>query len=248
MRIVVLGGCGAWPAAGQACSGYLLEHEGFRLLVDPGYATLPRLLERVAANDVDAVLLSHGHPDHCADLHPLLRARVLQEGPPPSALAVHTLPGAADAVLALDRPGMLDDAYLLCEFAAGDRFEVGPFAVATWPLPHFVPNAGLRLRAGGRVLAYTGDTGPSPAVVELARDADLFIAEASYPERVPADSARHLSSAAQAGEHAVRAGAGRLLLTHLMPGTSPQAALDAARRAYRGEVAVARGGLTLEVG
>jgi len=66
----VLGGCGAWPAAGQACSGYLVEHDGFRIVVDPGYATVPRLLERLAADDVDAVLISHGHPDHCADLHP----------------------------------------------------------------------------------------------------------------------------------------------------------------------------------
>jgi ribonuclease BN (tRNA processing enzyme) len=85
-------------------------------------------------------------------------------------------------------------------------------------------------------------------VVELARDADVLLAEASYPERVPADSARHLSSAAQAGEHAARAGAGRLLLTHLLPGSSPPAAVDAAGRAYRGEVVVARGGLTVEVG
>jgi ribonuclease BN (tRNA processing enzyme) len=185
MRITVLGGCGGWPAAGQACSGYLVEHEDFRLLVDPGYAILPRLLE---------------------------------------------------------------DAYVLYEFAAGDRFEVGPFAVDTWPLPHSMPNAGLRLTAAGRVLAYTGDTGPSPEVVDLARDADVFLAEASYPERVPADAARHLSSALQAGEHAARADARRLLLTHLLPGTAPEAAVAAARRAYPGEVAVAQGGLTVLVG
>ena len=74
MRLTVLGGCGAWPAAGQACSGYLVEQDGFRLLVDPGYAIVPRLLELIDAAEVDAVLVSHGHPDHCADLHPLLRA------------------------------------------------------------------------------------------------------------------------------------------------------------------------------
>ena len=68
MRLTVLGGCGAWPAAGQACSGYLLEQDGFRLLVDPGYAIVPRLLELIDAAEVDAVLVSHGHPDHRADL------------------------------------------------------------------------------------------------------------------------------------------------------------------------------------
>ncbi|MGO9080289.1 MAG: MBL fold metallo-hydrolase [Streptosporangiaceae bacterium] len=62
MKITVLGGCGAWPAAGQACSGYLVEHEGFRLVLDPGYAILPQLLKDTAAEQVDAVLISHGHP------------------------------------------------------------------------------------------------------------------------------------------------------------------------------------------
>jgi ribonuclease BN (tRNA processing enzyme) len=249
MRMTVLGGCGAWPAAGQACSGYLVEHDGFRVLVDPGYAVVPRLLELVAAEEVDAVLLSHGHPDHCADLNPLLRARVLRVGgAPPPALPVHALPGAADRVLALDEPGTLAGAAALSAFAAGESFEVGPLRVDTWPLPHWVPNAGLRLEAAGPVLAYTGDTGPSPDLLDLARDADVFLAEASFPERVPVDAVRHLSSALQAGEHAARAGAGRLLLTHLLPGTAPQAAVAAARRAYAGEVEAAHGGLTADIG
>jgi len=248
MRLTVLGGCGAWPAAGQACSGYLVEHDGFRLLLDPGYATLPRLLQHTAAEAVDAVLVSHGHPDHCADLHPLLRARTLgnQDDPPP-AVPVHALPGATDAVLALDGSGTLQAAYVLREFSAGDHLEIGPFGIDTWLLPHFVPNAGLRLTAAGRVLAYTGDTGPSPELVELARDAEVFLAEATYPEQVPTHSARYLSSALQAGEHAARAGAGRLLLTHLWPGTPAEAALAAARRAGPGDVAVARGGLTVDI-
>ena len=94
----------------------------------------------------------------------------------------------------------------MVEFAAGDQFDVGPFQVRTWPLPHWVPNAGVRLAAAGRVLAYTGDTGPSPAIAELARGADLFLAEASYPTQVPADAAAYLSSARQAGEDAAAAG------------------------------------------
>jgi ribonuclease BN (tRNA processing enzyme) len=245
MRLTVLGGCGAWPAAGQACSGYLVEHDGFRLLVDPGYAIVPRLLERIAASEVDAVLVSHGHPDHCADLHPLLRARVLVEVPAPP-LPVYALPGAVDRVLALDRT--VEDAHAVRTFAAGDGFEIGPFRVDTWELPHFLPNAGLRLAAGGRVLAYTGDTGPSQAIIELARGADLFLAEATYAEEVPADSAAYLSSARQAGEAAAGADVGRLLLTHLQPGTAPAGAQAAAHRAYRGEITVARGGLVVDLG
>jgi ribonuclease BN (tRNA processing enzyme) len=251
MRITVLGGCGAWPTAGEACSGFLVEYDDFRLLVDVGYATFPRLLEATTAEELDAVLISHGHPDHCADLNPLLRARALVADPP-AALPVHAPRGALDAVLALDRPGMLDDAYLLREFDAGDRFEVGPFAVDTRLLPHWVPNAGMRITAGagagdGGVLAYTGDSGPSPDVVALARDADLLIAEATFPEQVPPDDARYLTSAEQAGRQAADAGVARLLLTHLWPGTDPDDALTAAAQAFPGALEVAVAGLVVDV-
>ena len=248
MKITVLGGCGAWPTADQACSGYLVEHAGFRLVLDPGYATLPQLLKYAAAEQVDAVLITHGHPDHCADLNPLLRARALGAAPPP-ALPVHTLPGAVDPVLALDNPRMLADAYELREFTAGRRFEVGPFQVDTWALPHWVPNAGMRLTAGGRVLAYTGDTGPSPDIAVMARDADVLLAEATFPDHeLPAGDAPYLSTARQAGEHAARAGARRLVLTHLWPGTNPSAARTAAQRAYTGDLDIATPGMTIELG
>lgn len=247
MRITVLGRCGAWPAAGQACVGHLVEHEGFQLVVDLGYATLPELLRWTDAKRVDAALFSHGHPDHCADLHPLLRARWL--GPaPPAALPVFTLAGALDRVLALDRPGLLDRARRLRDFVPGERFEIGPFQVETWALPHFVPNAGLRLTAGGRVVAYTGDTGASPDIVDLARGADLFIAEATYADGVPDDDARFLSSARQVGIDATRAGVRRLLLTHLWPGSDPADALRAARDGYRGPIEVAETGLMIDLG
>jgi ribonuclease BN (tRNA processing enzyme) len=140
VRLTVLGGCGVWPEADQACSGFLVEHEGFNLVMDLGYATLPRLLGILGADSVDAVIFSRGNPDHCADLNPLLRARVLGEVAS-ATLPVYTLPGALDAVLALDRPGMLSDGYSLCEFLGGDSLQVGPFTVESRPLPHFVPNA-----------------------------------------------------------------------------------------------------------
>jgi ribonuclease BN (tRNA processing enzyme) len=247
MRFTVLGGCGAWPEAGQACSGFLVEQDGFRLLIDLGYATVPRLLERVAADQVDAVFVSHGHPDHCADLNPLLRARALRDDPAPP-LPVYAPHGALDAVLALDRPGMLAAAYTLHEFTAGTSLDIGPFSAATRLLPHWLPNAGLRLAAGGRVLAYTGDTGPAAEIAELARGADLLVAEASYVDRVPEDSQGYLSSARQAGRDAARADAGQLMLTHLMPGTDHQAARAAASAGYDGAVSVAAAGLTLTVG
>jgi ribonuclease BN (tRNA processing enzyme) len=245
MRLTVLGACGAYPEAGQACSGYLVEHDGFRLLVDLGYAVVPRLLGHLAAADVDAVFISHGHPDHCADLNPLLRARVLGGAAPP--LPVYAPPGALDAVLALDRPGMLAGGYVLHEFTPGSRLEIGPFGAETRLLPHWLPNAGVRLAAGGRALAYTGDSGPDDGVVSLARDAGLLLAEASFADQVPEDSRRYLSSARQRGRQAAAAGAGRLLLAHLMQGTGPAAARAAAEDGYHGAAGVAAPGMVLDL-
>jgi ribonuclease BN (tRNA processing enzyme) len=247
MRLTVLGSCGAWPEAGQACSGYLVEHDGFRLVVDLGYAVVPRLLERVMAAQVDAVFISHGHPDHCADLNPLLRARVLGDDRLPP-LPVYAPPGAVDAVLALDRPGMLADGYVLHEITAGSGLDIGPFAVQTRLLPHWLPNVGVQLAAGGQVLVYTGDTGPDDGVVELADGANLLLAEASYVDQVPESSRGYLSSARLQGRQAAAAGVGHLLLTHLLPGTNPVTARAAARHGYHGEVRVATAGLVLDFG
>ena len=242
----MLGACGAWPEAGSACSAFLVEQDGFRLLVDVGYAALPRLLEHLPARDVDAVFVTHGHPDHCADLNPLLRARALDASPPPP-LPVFALPGALDAVLALDRPGMLDDAYDLREFAAGADLRIGPFAAQTRLLPHWLPNAGVRLTAGGRSLAYTGDSGPSPEVVTLARQADLLLADATHVGPIPEDSRKYISSPGEAGRQATLAGARRLLLTHLWPGTDHATALAAAGEHYDGDLAVAAPGVAADL-
>jgi ribonuclease BN (tRNA processing enzyme) len=98
------------------------------------------------------------------------------------------------------------------------------------------------------VLAYTGDTGPSHDIADLARGADVLLAEASYVNQVPADSRRYLSSERQQGRQAAEAGARHLVLTHLMPGTDPSAARAAARHGYGGEVSVATPGLVLSIG
>ena len=166
MKLTVIGGCGAYPGAGQPCSGYLVEHDGFGLLIDPGYG-VATALSAEGAPPFDAVLVSHGHPDHCADLNPLLRAQVLAPVPL-GPLPVWALPGSLDAVLALDRAEWLVGAIALHPFSAGDRFAIGPFEVETALLPHLRPNAGFRISAAGRVLVYTGDCGPSAELVRLA--------------------------------------------------------------------------------
>jgi ribonuclease BN (tRNA processing enzyme) len=221
-----------------------VEHSGFRLLVDPGFAVVPVLLQSMAADDVDAAFVSHRHPDHCADLNPLLRARALGGGAT-DPIPVYASPGALDAVLALDAMRVLTEASVLHPIDERARFEIGPFAARARLLPHSVPNLGVRLEADGQALAYTGDAGPSPAMTNLAGGADLLLAEATYVDEVPTDMVGKLSSAADAGALAHDAGVGTLVLTHLWPGADPAAAVRAAAAQFDGVIHVAVPPLTV---
>lgn len=143
---------------------------------------------------------------------------------------------------------MLAGALALRELSPGRDLGIGPFHASKRLLPHWVPNAGVRLSAAGQVLSYTGDSGPSPELAALARDSDLFLAEATYPDQVPDSSRGYLSSARQAARQAADAGARRLMLTHLWPGTDPAAAQAAAASCYDGEISVAVAGSLLDLG
>jgi ribonuclease BN (tRNA processing enzyme) len=246
VRLTVLGGAGAWPPAGGACSGYLIEQGDERLLVDPGYATLPRLLQIVAVESIGAVFISHGHPDHVSDLNPLLRARAMADEPAP-ALPIYALPDAVRDVLALDRPGMLDDAYDLREFTAGETLGFGSFELQTRLLPHSRPNAGVRVTVGGRSITYTGDAGPVADLVDLAAGTDLLLAEATHVDRVPGDMAGLLNCALDVGQQAAHAEAGHLVLTHLWPGSDPALSRAAAARSFGGRIDVAAPGVFFDL-
>jgi ribonuclease BN (tRNA processing enzyme) len=176
----------------------------------------------------------------------LLRARAFADDPAPP-LPVYAPPGALDAVLALDSAETTRGAADVRELRGGERLELGPFAVTTCSLPHWVPNVGIRLTAGGRTLAYTGDTGPTRAIVELARGADVFLAEATRPAMLAPDSARDLSTARGAGVDAAAAGVGRLILTHLWPGEQRSAFLAEAAKSYGGDVRIASSGLVVDL-
>lgn len=254
-RLVVLGGCGAWPEPGRACSGFFLEYDGFRVVLDLGYGTLPRLLTlvgSVSAQGVDAVVVTHEHPDHMVDLHGLFRARWFgARGSPPIPLyapekvleRVAMLEGLASGAPALQA---VFDWHPL---PAGP-YSVGPFAVESRLLPHYVPNAGVRLSAEETTLAYTGDTGPCAELDDLGREADLYIIDATdRAQRSPApgDPAEPpmLLTARQAGEAAATAGARRVLLTHFWPGNDRERTRADAAEAFTGEILLADEGLVV---
>jgi ribonuclease BN (tRNA processing enzyme) len=244
VRLTVIGGSGGYPDRGRPCSGYVVEADGFSILIDPGYGVAATLTidERLA---FDAVLVTHGHPDHCADLNPILRTRMWAKSPVP-VLPIYALPGALEAVLALDRPEALAGSYLVRDIEPEAVLSIGPFQVESALLPHPRPNVGIRVDHGGQSLVYTGDCGPSEELIRLADHADVLLAEASYAATVPTDTVGVLSSAADVGREAAAAGVQRLVLTHLMPATDEAEAVTAAARFYAAPIDVARPGLVVD--
>jgi ribonuclease BN (tRNA processing enzyme) len=241
--LTVLGSCGAWPEPGRACAGFLLAHKGFRLVLDLGYGAASRLFTHCPELP-DAVVVTHEHPDHCADVSALGRAWHYTVQPEtPRRLPLFCTPGTIRRLEALEprpHPAELFDVHDLAGAAT-----VGPFRLTTYRLPHHVPNFGVRLSAPGLTVAYTGDTGPAPEVADLARDADLLICDATLRTPPPEGEPRYLMTATEAGHRAAQAGARRLLLTHFWPGTDRAAAAAEARARFDGEVLVAEEGLVV---
>jgi ribonuclease BN (tRNA processing enzyme) len=194
----------------------VVEHQGFTVLLDPGYATLPRLQRRWAVGQVDAVVITHGHPDHCADLNPLLRARAYGVEDHPI-LPVHAPARALDAVLALDDFYRVGAAAEVVTVTDGHQERLGPFTVEYAALPHHVTNLGVRLTTSAGTVAYTGDSGPDPAVVELGRGADVFLIEATHLEPITDSDRLYLCDVRTAIRQGLDADARMLLLTHLWP-------------------------------
>lgn len=249
MELIVLGTGGTWPNAGGATAGFLVRHEGFNLWLDAGSGTLSRLLEFINMGDIHAVAVSHEHPDHFVDLYSCFYARFYgEEGE--NGLPLYAPTGMYDkvaSILSIDSQAVMSVAFDVRETRPGDAFEVGPFRVQTGLMAHLGLSAlGFRIQADGAVLAYSGDSGPTPVLVDLARDADLFLCEATWQDRTDLQPF-HLS-ARQAGEHAAESGAERLMLTHLWPSLEPGLSLEQAGQAFDGEILLAVEGERLKVG
>ncbi len=241
----VLGSCGAWPEAGRAAAGFLVEWDGFRIVLDLGYATLPRLLAHCPADQVDAVVITHGHADHCVDAHALYRARAYGNGQLPR-IPLFCIEGVIERLAAFDPRANLHQVFDVYELPWPQR--AGPFSLMGVELPHHVPNVGVRLEAAGTTLAYTGDTGPDPAIADLGAGADLFVVEATGQGAPSADKPRLDLTAAEAGAWAARAGARRLMLTHFWPGSDRAVSLAEAAAAFPGEVLTAEEDLVVPLG
>ncbi len=231
MRLTVVGCSGSGPGPTSAASCYLVEHDGFRLLLDLGNGAFGPLQALVDPGTVDAVYLSHLHGDHCLDVVPMVVWH-RYSGSAPGRRVPLIAPAGADRRLAAayDAGGApLTDVF---DFAVTPVSAVlGPFTVQTARTAHPVECHAIRLTAHGSSLVYTGDTGPSRAVVDLAHGADVLLAEAAHPERDGLPPDLHLTGR-QAGEAAAAARVRRLLVTHVPAWVDPAVQLAAARSVF----------------
>jgi ribonuclease BN (tRNA processing enzyme) len=219
VKLIVVGCSPAWPNPGGAQSGYLVEEDGRRLLLDCGPGVLARLRERDAWPRIEAIAITHFHLDHWGDLVPWVWA--LEFGParaldPPELW----LPPGGRKTLArlgecLGRPDMFESAFRVREFEENRPFETAGFEVTPRRVLHYQLVAfGFRVSANGTTLAYSGDSGPSDELAELARDADLFVCEATLASPNPEGGLRGHLAAGEAQAAFEASGAKRLLLTH----------------------------------
>lgn len=229
MRLHVVGSSGTFPVPGRPASGYVVEQGETRVWCDAGPGTFVNL--PFDSYTIDAIVISHQHPDHCADLFAVFHAWTYCPDPR-RAVPLYAPQGVWDSVSGFFDGGqssMLGKTFEFHPVWTGDEVLIGEVSVSFVAMDHSVPTVGSRWVGDNRVMFYTGDTGPHGDWRQGARDADLMLSEASYQERRDEDYPHHLT-ATEAGEIAREAGAGSLVLTHIPP------YLDASRSVHEAEL------------
>jgi len=249
MRLTVLGCAGSFPSVDSACSAYLVEADGFGLMLDFGSGSLSALQRYADLRRVDAILLSHLHPDHMMDACTYVVVRRYAPDGPYARLPVYGPTGVRERLTAAygsPNEGPLDDVYAFHTVRPG-TFAIGPFAVTAERVTHPVETYGLRIEHQGRALAYSADTAPCDALIRLAQHADVFLCEAAYLDGEDNPPDLHLTGG-EAGEAATKAGVGKLLLTHLVTAWGDaEATYEAAAGRFGGPVELVRPGSHYEI-
>ena len=249
MKLTIVGCAGTFPGPESACSSYLLEEDGFRLLIDAGNGSTGALQRTIGLLELDAIAISHMHGDHFLDLVTYTYARRYHPAGPVDCLPVYGPSDVADHVAAaFGKPvtDLLDAVFEFHPASGPGRIDVGPFSLELAQVNHPVETYGMRISAGGRVLAYSADSAGCDDLVKLAREADLFLCEASYLEGDDNPPGIHLTGK-EAAEHAVRADAKSLMLTHLVPWGDSERTLAEATSAYDGDISVATPGTVIDI-
>jgi len=248
VRLTVLGCAGSFPGPESACSAYLVEAEGFRLMVDFGTGSLSALQRYASLKSIDAVLLTHMHCDHMFDACSYVVVRRYAPDGPYEPLPLYGPSNARERMIATygEDEGPLDDVYTFHTLKPG-TFEIGPLSVTVDRVEHPVETYGVRIEHDGRAIAYSADTAPCDSLIRLAAGADVFLCEASFLDHEDNPPALHMTGR-DAGEAAAKAGVRQLLLTHLVTAWGSESlTLDAAAGAFSGPIDVVRPGATYDL-
>jgi ribonuclease BN (tRNA processing enzyme) len=247
VKLTVLGCSGSVPGPDSPASGYLIEADGYRLVLDLGHGAFGALQRYLRPNEVDAIVVSHVHADHCIDLTAYIVAlryggEGYRCGSPEGRIPLIGVPGTRDRLEAaydpLARKLSLHEIFTFTTPAAG---ELGPFRMSYARMNHPTPTNAVRIDYGDRSLVYSADTGVSAALVALAEGADTLLCEASVGPDEDLIPDLHLTGG-MAGEHATKAGVNRLIVTHVPPWNSAQLAAEDAAGAFDGTVELAYAG------
>lgn len=247
MQLTVLGSGTAVPVPDRFPAGYLVAHEQSRIMVDCGPGSLRRLAQAgVTPAQLDAVLLTHYHTDHCADVAALLfalRSPHLSKRPP---LTIYGAPGLERLLEKLTEawPWLQPKDYELnlVELAPGTA-PIAGFEVTAIPIRHTAQSLGYRIRAGNGLVALSGDADTCDELVDLARDADIFVCDCAAPDDLKIDG--HLTPGL-AGGYAERANVRELVLTHFYPECDGVDLIAQARATFSGKITLAEDLLQLQ--
>lgn len=251
MRLTILGRSPARPNPGEACAGYVVEGGASRVMLDVGPGTVAQLLRRNTPDELDAVLISHMHTDHCLDLV-TLRYSYPWIDVAKKRLTVFVPPGSsaqlAELALGAGYQNFFDKSFIFVEYDGKRPIEIGDLRFEPDETQHYVRTWGFRVTARGagedssRVLGYSADAGPCDALPRIADRSDLFLCEAglrSLKEDDPAPQSRGHLLPSEAAEIAQASKAKRLLLTHIPLPDGGEWAMGEARAAYDGDLAIA---------
>lgn len=243
MRLTVVGCSGSYPGPASPASCYLVSAEDgertWRIVLDLGSGSLGALQRHTDLEALDALLVTHLHPDHCMDVTGLYVTRkYCPGGGVAGRLPVYAPAGAADRFAAAYEgigPEGMSRELDVRRLSDGVPIHIGPFVVTPYRVNHPVEAYGFRVAHDGRVLAYTGDTDTCEALTPLMRDADLVLTDSAFVDGRDTSTGIHLSGSRAARAAVDAGGVGRLVLTHIPAWNDPEVCRAQASAVWSGD-------------